>query len=169
MVELEYIKKRAKVNHENGCWEWALYIDKRGYGELKMPGTRVNKRAHRVAYEARFGDIPKGLFVCHKCDNPKCVNPDHLFVGTHQDNMDDMMKKNRHARAKTFLGKKHKESSKAKIGAANSIHQKGSGNSQYGTCWIVNDKKKKNKRIKKENLKKYINNGWVLGRNMNYK
>ena len=89
---------RAKVCvAESGCWEWigARNGGSRGprYGNFVFKGT-VHK-AHRVAWEIYRGQIPVGVEVCHRCDNEKCVNPDHLFLGTHQDNMDDMMRKGR--------------------------------------------------------------------------
>jgi len=65
-----------------------------GYGRLRV-GNRKTMLAHRFSYEAHVGPIPKGMFVCHKCDNPLCVNPDHLFVGTASDNMQDMHRKGR--------------------------------------------------------------------------
>jgi hypothetical protein len=81
----------------SGCWEVQFGINKQGYGVISVgQGKNPEKyQAHRVAYEVFVGEIPNGLFVCHKCDNTKCVNPDHLFLGTHTDNMRDMINKGR--------------------------------------------------------------------------
>ena len=82
----------------SGCIEWQSAL-RNGYGRLiigsRTDGTRTSVSAHRLAYEVHVGKIPNGFFVCHKCDNPKCINPDHLFVGTRQDNVDDREAKNR--------------------------------------------------------------------------
>jgi hypothetical protein len=77
------------------CWEWLASLDGNGYGQFRCPITKRPKRAHRIAWEFINGQIPKGKFLCHHCDNRKCVNPAHLFIGTALDNTRDMDKKGR--------------------------------------------------------------------------
>lgn len=81
---------------ESGCWIWIASCAGMGYGQIKLPGERRQIYAHRLSYLIHKGPLPEGKQICHTCDNPKCVNPDHLFVGTSQDNHDDMTKKKRH-------------------------------------------------------------------------
>lgn len=76
----------------NGCWLWTGALCGKGYGQFTFPGGR---RAHRAAWAMFHGQIPKGMQVLHNCDVMRCVNPDHLFLGTHQDNMTDMKAKGR--------------------------------------------------------------------------
>ena len=86
----------AKVLRGPGCWEWTGNRSYQNYGRLLIVGTMRKAFAHRVSWEIHHGPIPDGMFVCHRCDNPPCVRPDHLFLGTHQDNMDDRTAKGRH-------------------------------------------------------------------------
>ena len=76
------------------CWEWKASLDGKGYGQIKNWNSM--SRAHRISWEFYCGEIPDGMHILHECDNPKCVNPNHLFLGTHQDNMRDMNEKGRH-------------------------------------------------------------------------
>jgi hypothetical protein len=91
----QYILDRIIVNETTGCWEWKLSTSHHGYGQCFHPIENKVKRAHRVSYELFIGTIPPGVLVLHKCDNRKCVNPEHLFLGTSQSNTDDMMQKGR--------------------------------------------------------------------------
>ena len=88
----------------NKCWTWTGTTTKGGYGQVKI--NKKGIRANRLAYELYKGPIPKGMNVCHTCDNPPCCNPKHLFSGTVKDNAEDKVRKNRqpkgisHGRAK---------------------------------------------------------------------
>lgn len=83
-----------KVSKSDGCWTWTAAINKRwGYGAFREGGKTL--RAHRVAWALTNGPIPDGLFACHHCDNPSCVNPSHIFLGTCSDNAKDMAAKGR--------------------------------------------------------------------------
>lgn len=85
----------ANVRKTDGCWLWVGRKDRNGYGVFTLKG--VTWFAHRLAYVIEHGRIPDGLFVCHSCDTPLCVNPAHLYAGTHQQNMDDMRLRGRTA------------------------------------------------------------------------
>ena len=89
----EKFYERFAVDEQTGCWNWVRGKFTGGYGAISH--NRKTIKAHRASYELHFGPIPKNLFVCHKCDNPSCVNPDHLFLGTASDNAKDMVSKGR--------------------------------------------------------------------------
>lgn len=93
----------------SGCWLWLGAVNSRGRGSVGVPGKRQTISAHRLAFLLFRGPVPDGLHVLHACDTPLCVNPDHLFLGTHQDNMDDCLTKGR--KAKGFRNPRTKLSS----------------------------------------------------------
>lgn len=80
-------------DHGDKCWEWTQGITKQGYGRFWINGRQES--AHRFSWRSTRGYIPDGLLVCHSCDNPRCVNPYHLFLGNHQINYRDAMSKGR--------------------------------------------------------------------------
>lgn len=89
-----------RADGEDGCWVWTGCRSSSGYGALNVAGRMV--ATHRLAWEMANGAIPSGLFICHSCDNPSCINPAHLFLGTHIQNMADCKSKKR-----TMRGERH--------------------------------------------------------------
>lgn len=102
-IRIRFWSKVAITAHPDRCWEWQAGCNKYGYGKFKRNTQPC--RAHRVAWELINGDIPDGLHVLHTCDNRKCCNPKHLFLGTNQDNMDDKVAKGRQHKVPT--GERH--------------------------------------------------------------
>ena len=95
------------VDKSGDCWEWTGSLT-RGYGCFFWGPTQKDRgRVHRYSWELHNGPIPDGLYICHRCDNRKCVNPDHLFLGTAQDNARDMVSKDRHGKSTHAKGKKY--------------------------------------------------------------
>lgn len=92
----------SKVEKTDGCWLWRCARSNYGYGRFAFEGK--NGHAHRVAWLLVKGTIPPGMYVLHKCDNPPCCNPDHLFLGTHLDNIADRCAK---GRTKVGTGDRH--------------------------------------------------------------
>jgi hypothetical protein len=112
-----YCSTRCQLMHkvtvaESGCWEWGGALAATGYGVLKI-GKKA-ETAHRVSFQIHSGEIPQGMSICHSCDNPKCVNPKHLFAGTPLDNALDMASKGRGA----WTGKKFSAEYRKKLSDA---------------------------------------------------
>lgn len=98
MKTYEEILSRCTKN--GSCIEYKHSLNPAGYGNVRFNGDR--RLANRVVYQLTKGEIPEGLFVCHSCDNPSCINPEHLWLGTHKENMRDRDRKGR-----VFHGEKH--------------------------------------------------------------
>lgn len=94
---MRYIPLELKYMPEpnSGCWLWTAALGKAGYGSLRDPRVGHTVHAHRYMWELENGPIPSGLEICHKCDVRSCVNPQHMFLGTRSDNMQDCSRKKR--------------------------------------------------------------------------
>lgn len=103
----EELLSKIKIN-ENECWEWQG-TKSRKYGVMRVDGKL--KGAHRISYNIFKGEIPLRMLICHHCDNPSCINPQHLFLGTYKDNYDDYKKKSR-----LRLGQNKDKPSKTQLG-----------------------------------------------------
>lgn len=87
---------KVDITTPDECWEWTAALNRDGYGQFNCGlGSGYSFKASRISWKLHFGEIPEGLNVLHRCDNRKCVNPNHLFLGTHKDNTDDKVSKSR--------------------------------------------------------------------------
>jgi hypothetical protein len=93
------------TDRSTGCWIWLGLKSQKGYGSISYQGKGV--RTHRLAWQLTNGQIPPGMMVCHSCDNPSCINPDHLFLGTNSDNQKDRVSKGRKNRGEFKKGESH--------------------------------------------------------------
>ena len=93
-----------RVNKTPGCWLWTGHTNGDGYAQFCYKGNRRSSNASRYAYQLLVGEIPDGMDICHTCDNPACVRPDHLFPGTDLDNNRDKVNKNRQAKGERNAG-----------------------------------------------------------------
>lgn len=101
-MKLFWSKVSKGEDHE--CWPWVGRVGSSGYGNFRTgPRKGLSSGAHRVSWELTYGPIPRGLQVCHKCDNKICCNPKHLFLGTSQENHDDKVMKDRQARGEAVV------------------------------------------------------------------
>ena len=106
--DAERFWSNVDIREADECWEWMSYKTNKGYGQVG-----INKKiqyAHRVSWILTNGKIPKGLFICHHCDNSSCVNPSHLFIGTAKDNSSDMVSKGRSRSGKVYSGEDNSQS-----------------------------------------------------------
>jgi hypothetical protein len=94
-TDAERFWSKVDKSDEAGCWNWTATKHRQGYGMIRINGKMVG--SHRYSWEMHHGPVPNGIEVCHTCDNPTCVNPSHLFLGSHADNMFDRSVKGRAA------------------------------------------------------------------------
>lgn len=96
--DLNRFWSKVNVLGKDDCWEWKSGTNGKGYGQffIRLEGKKlIHEYAHRISWMLKFGDIPEGMRICHSCDNPPCCNPDHYFLGTQLDNMQDASRKGR--------------------------------------------------------------------------
>ncbi len=126
-----------------GCWLWTAAKDYNGYGVIRTKDSRA-ERTHRVSYKLFVGPIPKGIFVCHRCDNPSCVNPEHLFLGSQADNIRDMISKNRQKDSRGIFNGRNKlnEDQVRAIRTDNRIHRKVAADYNIAASTVKNIKKR---------------------------
>jgi len=125
----EFRRFVEKILVDDGCWLWMASKQSKGYGQFRYNGT--TKRAHRVSWELFVGEIPSGLCVLHHCDEPSCVNPAHLFLGTPLDNTRDMIRKGRDKHDPPQIGEEHHNSKVTELDVIRMRELYSSGNYRY--------------------------------------
>jgi hypothetical protein len=107
--DIAWLLSRTRIDEKSGCWIWTRCLNNKGYGSAHMRIPRISG-AHRIAWFIANGQNPGLMYVLHHCDNPSCCNPDHLFIGTRQDNVDDMVRKGRNPSGNRHGARLHPES-----------------------------------------------------------
>lgn len=146
-ISHEEFWSRFAVKEDTGCWEWTMARHFRGYGKIRT--LKKDYQTHRLAWQIVHGPLPRDVFVCHKCDNPSCGNPDHLFVGSPKDNTHDAMKKGRLAHGERCNLAKLSDAQVKEIAAAEGTQQQIAD--KYGVTQSCVSRIK-NRRIRKEAL-----------------
>ncbi len=144
---------KVAVNEDSGCWEWTGARDKDGYGWFRANKKMV--RSHRGAFEIFKGLIKYGNYVCHKCDNPSCVNPYHLFQGTNTDNMKDMSAKGRGKKQNGESNSSSKLTEKTVLLLRDFMERNGRGSANFLARWIGVSRRHLNK-IKRRQTWRHI-------------
>jgi hypothetical protein len=144
---IERFHRFYTVSKITDCWEWKGFRDNEGYGRFGVT-SRKYCRAHQYQYEINNGPVPKGMVIMHTCDNPPCVNPHHLKIGTHQENMADKVSKNRQAKGHKNGAAKLDEFQVKEIRTLYgthlyTLHQLGEKYGvSYSTIWLIAKRKK---------------------------
>lgn len=126
---------KTDVQDDLHCWEWKAGLRTGGYGQMRYQGKLLG--AHKVSYLLHKGRVPDGLVVCHTCDNPKCVNPRHLFLGEPKDNSRDMVEKGRSRKGESHHNAKLTD---AEILAIRELRAKGQSLNEIAKCFQVSKK-----------------------------
>lgn len=122
----------------DGCWMYTGTKDGSGYGQMQCDGVR--KRAHVVSYEYHIGPITNGMYVCHRCDRPCCVNPEHLFLGSHTDNVQDMWAKGRGVLQNTQgINNGQATLSDEKVIEIRRLYERGMGQTKIGNMFSIDN------------------------------
>lgn len=137
LTELQFSNFENKIDRSGDCHVWKA-CKFQGYGKFGVKPRKSPMMAHRLAFLIRHKEIPEGMLVCHRCDNPSCVNPDHLFLGTYKDNVADMIMK---GRANPPKGLNHHKAklNKRKVNKIRELHLAGNTNREISKRFKVHE------------------------------